>query len=229
MCLKFYRWFTFMLICFLHRRSVQGAYHDKCTVKSLILLHPTIAALPHEHTCRCVLSVLLNDYLCLCTKFILSTRQWRKAYDTQFKLSTTHINSNVATAFFTLKHYKQVAIRQQVPSTTSPAAGCGKLNFSHCTPWRRLGNEGIAPLILNLGTTGRSRWVDTFTPLPLYPCGKSPLYLSNNRCFFSRVKKKKYSLAPTSHSPDTTPTALRNVSGKEKYVNFTKLCLWIGL
>jgi len=85
------------LICFLRRRSVQGAYHDKCTVQTVILVHPAIAALPHEHTCRRVFPVLLNDYLCLSTKFILSTRQWRKVYYTQFKLSTTHINSIVAT------------------------------------------------------------------------------------------------------------------------------------
>ena len=97
------------------------------------------------------------------------------AYYTQFKLSTSHVNSNVVTEFFNLKHNKLVAIRGEVPSTTYAAVGSRKINFSHWTPWRRVGNEGIAPHILSLCSTGRRRWVHTFMPLPLYPCRKSPL------------------------------------------------------
>jgi hypothetical protein len=63
------------LICFLHRRSVQAAYHDKCTVKNTILLHSAISALPNEHTCRLVLPVLLNDCLCLSSELTYSTGQ----------------------------------------------------------------------------------------------------------------------------------------------------------
>jgi len=74
LCLKFYRWFTFMLICFLHCRSVQVAYHEKCTVENITLLPSAISALPNGHTCLRVLPVLLHDYLCLCTEFIQSTR-----------------------------------------------------------------------------------------------------------------------------------------------------------
>jgi hypothetical protein len=36
------------------------------------------------------------------------------------------------------------------------------------------GSGGIAPCILHLGT--RWRWVVSFTPRPLYPQGKNPLY-----------------------------------------------------
>jgi hypothetical protein len=36
------------------------------------------------------------------------------------------------------------------------------------------GNDGIAPLILDLGT--RWRWVASFTPRPLYPQGKNAWY-----------------------------------------------------
>jgi hypothetical protein len=42
-----------------------------------------------------------------------------------------------------------------------------------------LGSGGIAPLILDLGT--RWRWVVSFTPLPLYPQGKSRRYPLDRR------------------------------------------------
>jgi hypothetical protein len=42
-----------------------------------------------------------------------------------------------------------------------------------------LGSEGIAPLILWLGT--RWRWMVSFTPRSLYPQGKSPWYPVDRR------------------------------------------------
>jgi hypothetical protein len=54
-----------------------------------------------------------------------------------------------------------------------------KVKLSLCFKWAQrnegvLGNGGIAPRILDLGTRGR--WMVSFTPRPLYPQGKSPWY-----------------------------------------------------
>jgi hypothetical protein len=67
------------------------------------------------------------------------------------------------------------------------------LNKHHAmkTYW---GNGGMAPLILDLGT--RWRWVVSFTPRPLYPQGKSPLYpldrmLGGPRAVLDAVSERK--------------------------------------
>jgi len=98
------------------------------------MLHPAIAALPHEYTRRRDLPVLLNDYFCLSAEFIQSTGRKLTAYYTHYKFSTAQTNSNVVAACFNVRHNKQVAIWRQVPSTTYAAAASGKVNFSYCTP-----------------------------------------------------------------------------------------------
>jgi hypothetical protein len=65
-------------------------------------------------------------------------------------------------------------------------------------PWRRIG--GIAPRIFDLGT--RWRWVVSFTPLPLYPQGKSPFYPLDRRLgkvtkYDQQVSRLKWNCAGT--------------------------------
>jgi hypothetical protein len=40
-------------LCTSKCRGVQGAYHDNCSVKNIIMLNAAIATLRHEHTGRC--------------------------------------------------------------------------------------------------------------------------------------------------------------------------------
>jgi hypothetical protein len=59
-----------------------------------------------------------------------------------------------------------------------------KVKVSLCFNWAPrheglLGIGGVAPRILNLGTTWR--WLISFTPRPLYPQGKSPWYPLDRR------------------------------------------------
>jgi hypothetical protein len=55
-----------------------------------------------------------------------------------------------------------------------------KVKLSLClTPWRRMGSGCVGPHFLDLGTSWRR--VVSFTPLPLYPRGKSPRYPLDRR------------------------------------------------
>jgi len=47
-------------------------------------------------------------------------------------------------------------------------------------------NRGMAPCVLNLGT--RWKWVVSFTPRPLYPCGKISRYPSDRRLSVSQSR-----------------------------------------
>jgi hypothetical protein len=85
---------------------------------------------------------------------------------------------------------------QEIMVLRTPLLGTRTASFWTCTHqrwviprlcfffnWARhegvLGEWGISPLILDLGT--RWRWVVSFTPRPLYPQGKSPCYPLDRR------------------------------------------------
>jgi hypothetical protein len=70
------------------------------------------------------------------------------------------------------------------------------------TPWKCMGSGGIAPHILNLGTTWR--WVASFTLQLLYPQRKSPQYPLDRRLGWSGMWWPREKI----HAPARNQTAV---------------------
>jgi hypothetical protein len=89
------------------------------------------------------------------------------------------------------------------------------LNSLSTTPWRRMGEWRYSCTILDLGT--RSRWVDSFMPLPLYPREKTPRtycaggWVGPRAVWTLRIRQKtlpEIESQPSSSYPVAMPTEL---------------------